>query len=79
MKLTPELIVTVVTLTGTMLAHAGVLFIVLGRFAERVNNLDKTVRNGISSKVEAIDKRTQEQGEHIAAIRARCEARGECD
>ena len=79
MKLTPELIVTVVTLTGTMLAHAGELFIVLGRFAERVNNLDKTVRNGISSKVEAIDKRTQEQGEHIAAIRARCEARGECD
>jgi hypothetical protein len=79
MKLTPELTITAVTLACTMFAHAGVLFVVLGRLAERVNNLDKTVRNGLSSKIEVIDKRIQKQGEHIAAIRARCEARGECD
>lgn len=79
MEVTMELIVAVVSVLFALLAQTGVLFVALGRFAERVNNLDKTVRNGISSKVEAIDKRTIEQGEHIAAIRARCEARGECD
>lgn len=79
MKLTPEIIIAVIALILAMFIHSGVLFIILGRFAERVNNLDKTVRNGISVKIKDIDKRTQKQGEHIAAILARCEARGECD